>query len=149
MQGEALVVRKLFFEHAPMLFPHGAFDGLKQRLLSECDDSSLQSMEGMERKLFSYCLMHFESVALRICTNVSAKHGLPPITFIYDGFLQLHVEGAGTAMSEAVKKEAEAALLAHFKSPIYIIEKPFYEPFEDEDDSIDANMITSTSDASA
>ena len=77
----------------------------------------------MEKKLFSYCLMHFENVALHICTAASAKHGLPPLTDIYDGFLQLHVEGGDTA---AVKRDAEAALLAHFKSPLYLVEKPFF-----------------------
>ena len=61
------------------------------------------------------------------------KHGLPPITFIYDGFLQLHVAGAGAEKSAAVKREAEAALLAYFKSPIYITEKPFWEPEEEVD----------------
>lgn len=143
LQSEALVVRKLFFEHAATLFPPAAFEGLKTRLLSEYGNGSLQSTEQMQKKLFSYCLMHFESVALRICTDVSAKHGLPPLTFVYDGFLQLHVEGAGAPASEAVKREAEAALLAHFKSPIYLVEKEFYEQPKDTNDSIDYGMIAS------
>eukprot|EP00966_Prymnesium_polylepis_P008759 201921-Prymnesium_polylepis.1 len=49
LQTEALSVRKLFVEHASTLFPHSAFGGLKQRLLSECDGSSLQSEEKMEK----------------------------------------------------------------------------------------------------
>jgi hypothetical protein len=139
LQSEALTVRKLFFKHADVLFPRGVFDGLKQRLRNECMDDSLASTEKMEKKLFSYCLMHFESIALRICTDASAKHGLPPLTFVYDGFLQLHVErGAGKA--EAVKRDAEAALLAYFKSPIYLIEKAFYDPGSD-DDGIDEQLV--------
>ena len=139
LQSEALTVRKLFFKHADVLFPSGVFDGLKQRLRNECMDDSLASTEKMEKKLFSYCLMHFESIALRICTDASAKHGLPPLTFVYDGFLQLHVErGAGKA--EAVKRDAEAALLAYFKSPIYLIEKAFYDPGSD-DDGIDKQLV--------
>ena len=55
-------------------------------------------------------MQHFESVALRICTDVSARHGLPALTFIYEGFLQLHVEGNGEGTSQAVKRDAEAAL---------------------------------------
>ena len=139
---EALAVRKLFFEHAAQLFPPDAFEGLKQRLLSERADDSLGPNEKMERTLFSYCMMHFESVALKICTDVSAKHGLPPLTFVYDGFLQLHVEGSGVGTSQAVKRDTEAALLAYFKSPIYLVEKEFYEhDFDDGDDCIEANMI--------
>ena len=64
---------------------------------------------------------------------------MPPLAFVYDGFLQLHVEG-GADKSEMVKAEAEAALLAFFKSPIYLIEKPFYKP-EGEDDGIDEQMV--------
>jgi hypothetical protein len=104
-------------------------------------DDSLASTEKMEKKLFSYCLMHFESIALKLCTDASAKHGLPPLTFVYDGFLQLHVEG-GAGKAEAVKREAEAAMLAYFKSPIYLIEKSFYNPGDgDEDDGIDERLI--------
>ena len=80
----------------------------------------------MEKKLFSYCLMHFESVALRICTDSSAKAGLPALTFVYDGFLQLHVKSGGNRAAE-VTMAAEAALLTYFKSPIYLVEKPFFE----------------------
>ena len=133
LQAEALGVRKLFFEHAATLFPSGAFDGLRARLRADCPDNTLDSEEKMEKTLFSYCLMHFENVALHICTAASAKHGLPPLTDIYDGFLQLHVEGGDTA---AVKRDAEAALLAHFKSPLYLIEKPFFQAagFDGEED---------------
>ena len=141
LQAEALVVRKLFFEHAATLFPRGAFDGLRERLRSDCPDGSLDSVEKMEKRLFSYCLMHFENVALHICTTASAKHGLPSLTDIYDGFLQLHVEGGDTA---AVKRDAEAALLAHFKSPLYLIEKPFFQAAgidDEEDDGVDHALI--------
>ena len=141
LQAEALTVRKLFFRHAATLFPGDAFEGLRQRLRSECVGDSLASTEKMEKKLFSYCLMHFESIALKLCTDASAKHGLPPLTFVYDGFLQLHVEG-GAGKAEAVKREAEAAMLAYFKSPVYLIEKPFYNPGDgDEDDGIDERLI--------
>ena len=141
LQAEALGVRKLFFEHAATLFPRGAFDGLRERLQADCPDGTLDSKEKMEKTLFSYCLMHFENVALHICTAASAKHGLPPLTDIYDGFLQLHVEGGDTA---AVKRDAEAALLAHFKSPLYLIEKPFFQAAGvdgEEDDGIDHALI--------
>ena len=89
LQAEALGVRKLFFEHAATLFPRGAFDGLRARLRADCPAGTLDSEGKMEKKLFSYCLMHFENVALHICTAASAKHGLPALTDIYDGFLQL------------------------------------------------------------
>ena len=141
LQAEALVVRKLFFEHAATLFPRGAFEGLRERLRSDCPDDMLESVEKMEKKLFSYCLMHFENVALHICTDASTKHGLPSLTDIYDGFLQLHVEGGDTA---AVKRDAEAALLAHFKSPLYLVEKPFFHATginDEEDDGIDHTLI--------
>ena len=143
LQAEALGVRKLFFEHAPNLFPRGAFDGLRERLRADCPDGTLDSEEKMEKKLFSYCLMHLENVALHICTDASAKHGLPPLTDIYDGFLQLHVEGGDAA---AVKRDAEAALLAHFKSPLYLVEKPFFQAAGvdgEEDDGIDHALIAS------
>ena len=52
------------------------------------------------------------------------NNDVPSLTDIYDGFLQLHVEGGDTA---AVKRDAEAALLAHFKSPLYLVEKPFFQ----------------------
>ena len=141
LQAEALGVRKLFFEHAATLFPSGAFDGLRARLRADCPDNTLDSEEKMEKTLFSYCLMHFENVALHICTAASAKQGLPPLTDIYDGFLQLHVEGGDTA---AVKRDAEAALLAHFKSSLYLIEKPFFQAAGvdgEEDDGIDHALI--------
>ena len=73
--------------------------------------------------------------------TTSAKHGLPSLTDIYDGFLQLHVEGGDTA---AVKRDAEAALLAHFKSPLYLIEKPFFQAAgidDEEDDGVDHTLI--------
>jgi hypothetical protein len=141
LQAEALGVRKLFFEHAATLFPRGAFDGLRARLRADCPAGTLDSEEKMEKKLFSYCLMHFENVALHICTAASAKHGLPALTDIYDGFLQLHVEGGDAA---AVKRDAEGALLAHFKSPLYLIEKPFFQAAGvdgEEDDGIDHALI--------
>lgn len=140
LQSEALVVRKLFFEHAATLFPGDAFEGLRQRLLSELKDKSLASTEKMEKKLFSYCLMHFESVALKLCTDASAKHALPPLSFIYDGFLQLYVDG-GIEKANAAKRDAEKALLEYFKSPLYLIEKPFYDPEMDCDDGIDVSLI--------
>ena len=87
-------------------------------------------------------MQHFESVALKICTDVSARYGLPPLTFIYDGFLQLHVEGNGAGTSQAVKRDAESALKDYFKSPIYLTEKAFYDP-SDEDGGIDEDMIIS------
>ena len=73
--------------------------------------------------------------------TASAKHGLASLTDIYDGFLQLHVEGGDTA---AVKRDAEAALLAHFKSPLYLIEKPFFQAAgidDEEDDGVDHTLI--------
>ena len=142
LAAEALVVRKLFFEHAATLFPRGAFDGLRQRLRSDCPDDSLESDEQMEKKLFSYCLMHFESVALRICTDSSAKAGLPALTFVYDGFLQLHVKSGGNTAAE-VKMAAEAALLTYFKSPIYLVEKPFFEAEEcaQEENGLDTELM--------
>ena len=142
LAAEALVVRKLFFEHAATLFPRGAFDGLRQRLQSDCPDDSLESMERMEKKLFSYCLMHFESVALRICTDASADAGLPALTFVYDGFLQLHVKSGGNKAAE-VKMAAEAALLTYFKSPIYLVEKPFFEADEcaQEENGLDTELM--------
>lgn len=42
--------------------------------------------------------------------------------------------------ADAVKNEAEAALLAYFKSPIYLIEKEFFDPTDD-DGGIDETMI--------
>ena len=66
----------------------------------------------------------------------STKLGLPPITRIYDGFGQLHVDGKDAG---AFKQAAEAALLRHFKSPLYLTEKPFYQerPVHDESESED------------
>ena len=142
LSADALVLRKLFFKHADELFPHNAFEGLKTRLCAKYADGSLESTEKMEKKLFSYCMQHFESVALKICTDVSARYGLPPLTFIYDGFLQLHVEGNGAGTSKAVKRDAESALKDYFKSPIYLTEKAFYDP-SDEDGGIDEDMIIS------
>ena len=142
LSADALVLRKLFFKHADELFPHNAFEGLKTRLCAKYADGSLESTEKMEKKLFSYCMQHFESVALKICTDVSARYGLPPLTFIYDGFLQLHVEGNGAGTSQAVKRDAESALKDYFKSPIYLTEKAFYDP-SDEDGGIDEDMIIS------
>ena len=42
------------------------------------------------------------------------------------------------------KRDAEAALLAHFKSPLYLIEKPFFQAAGvdgEEDDGIDHALI--------
>ena len=91
--------------------------------------------------MYTYCLMHFESEALRISTDISAKHGLPSLSMIYDGFLQLHVNG-GAEKSEEVKREAEAALLEYFRSPIYLVEKPFFEPeAEGEEESCEVERV--------
>ena len=69
--------------------------------------------------------------------------GLPPLTYIYDGFLQLHVEGSD-GKTAAVKRDAEAALLAHFKSPLYLVEKPFFHATginDEEDDGVVADAL--------
>ena len=71
-----------------------------------------------------------------------------PLARPYDGFLQLHVEGAASKAID-VKTEAEAALLEHFKSPIYLVEKPFYKPDEEGDDGIDESLIVPPGGASA
>ena len=81
-------------------------------------------------------------LSVKNCTDISARYGLPPLTFIYDGFLQLHVEGNGAGTSQAVKRDAESALKDYFKSPIYLTEKAFYDP-SDEDGGIDEDMIIS------
>ena len=84
------------------------------------------------------CTTGKEFLKLIVVARVSAKNGLPALTFVYDGFLQLHVEN-GENRAAAVKLDAEAALLAYFKSPIYLIEKPFFEAvgIAEEDDDTD------------
>ena len=124
IKQDARTMRRLFFEHADRLFGADAFDAMKQKLLAKYpDDLSLRERSGMERSLFGYCLQQLEKVALDICLRESAELGLPPITRIYDGFGQLHVDGKDAG---AFKQAAEAALRRHFKSPLYLTEKPFY-----------------------
>tara|TARA_B110000046_G_scaffold128476_1_gene134858 strand:- start:279 stop:4814 length:4536 start_codon:yes stop_codon:yes gene_type:complete len=126
LMTDAIKMRRLFFEHADTLFGRDAFDALKNKLLREHPhDSSLKTQSGMERSLFGYCLQQLEKEALGIAMDASTACGLPPITRIYDGFGQLHVNGVDPA---AFKVAAEAALLAKFKSPILLAEKPFYCP---------------------
>ena len=125
LMGEAVTLRRLFIQHADKLFGREAFEALKAKLLVERpDDGNLKSRDGMERSIFGYCMQHLEKTATAIAMKASTEFGQPPITRIYDGFGQLHVDGKDPA---AFKVAAEAALHDHFKSPIYLTEKPFYK----------------------
>jgi len=137
LQRDARTLRAIFSDYAKQHFPPGAFDELKARLLRERpDDGSLRVRGGIERSIFGYIMQELEKKALTIAITASAACGQPAITRIYDGFGQLHVDGKDPT---AFKKAAEAALLEHFKIPIYLVEKPFYKAATDDESDEEAD----------
>ena len=134
LMREAVTLRTLFIQHAESMLGSDAFNALKESLRRERpDDHTLKHQAGMERSIFGYCMQHHEKTATDIMMKVSTDHGMPPITRMYDGFGQWHVDGKDPA---AFKQAAEEALRAHFGSPIYLLEKPFYKSVDEEGEEV-------------
>jgi len=124
LQFAARRLRTLWTQHTARLFPADAFDGLRAKLEADHPPDTPQLREKLDKSIFSYCMFHFEAKALSICADVATQHGLFPLSFKYDGMLTLHDDGVDKVAFQAA---AEAALLAYFKTPLHLIEKPFFE----------------------